>query len=175
MPSTRKLGAIIVFIALGVILSPLNIPMGPTKAFPMQHMINVITGILFGPVYAAFVAATVGTIRIALGVGTVFSYPGGIPGGLIVGISYWYVRRSDYAAFTEPLGTSVGAVFSALVVVQFLPRAMPPILGIENQILLWIVYWLFSCVPGSVLGFAVIKIIRRTGIVNQLLLERPPE
>jgi len=175
MSSIRRLSAVIIFIALGIALSPLNIPMGPTKAYPMQHMVNVLTGILFGPFYAAFVATAIGTIRIALGVGTVFAYPGGIPGGIVVGFFYWYVKRTDYMAFTEPLGTSLGAVFSAIVVVQFLPRAMPPILGVESQILLWVVYWLFSGIPGSVLGFLLLKVLRRTGVVKKIFLQGSPE
>lgn len=171
MSSTRRISVIVVFIALGVVLSPLNILMGPTKAFPMQHMINAIVGVLFGPFYAAFVAAAIGTIRITLGVGTIFSYPGGIPGGLVVGLFHRYVKNTDYAAFLEPIGTSIGAIFSALIVVQFLPRAMPPIFGIQNQVALWVIYWLFSCVPGSVLGFFVIKVMRRIGIVERMLLK----
>jgi energy coupling factor transporter S component ThiW len=39
---TRKTALCGVLIALGVILSPYHIPIGATKCFPWQHLINVI-------------------------------------------------------------------------------------------------------------------------------------
>jgi len=170
MVSTRKIAAIIVLAALGVAASPINIPMGPTKAFPFQHALNVVTGILLGPWSAVLTAVIVGTIRIGLGTGTIFAYPGGIPGGLVVGLVYWYLKKTDIAAFTEPIGTSLGAIVSATLIVQFFPRAMLPIFGVENQVLLFIIYWAFSCVPGSVIGFALVKGLRRAGIEKRLLV-----
>ena len=170
MVSTRKISMSIILVALGVVLSPVNIPMGPTKAFPIQHMINAVAGILLGPWYAMLIATAIGAIRISLGTGTIFAFPGGIPGALIVGFFYWYVRKTDYSAFTEPIGTSIGAVISALFIVQFFPRAMPPIFGITSQATLFVIYWLFSCVPGSILGFLVVKALRRTGFADRILI-----
>jgi energy coupling factor transporter S component ThiW len=47
----KKIALLATFIALGVSLSiyPGSIPIGPTKVFPFQHMINGILGVTLGP------------------------------------------------------------------------------------------------------------------------------
>ena len=71
------------FVALGVALSTFSVPIGPAKVFPFQHMINVLVGILVGPLDAVLVAAIIGILRNALGTGTVLAFAG-LFGGLVV-------------------------------------------------------------------------------------------
>ncbi|MFN3621855.1 MAG: energy coupling factor transporter S component ThiW, partial [Nitrososphaerales archaeon] len=94
----KKVALLAVFIALGVALSiyPGSIPVGPTKVFPFQHMINGILGVALGPWYAAVAALATGLLRISIGTGTIFALPGGIPGALVVGIVYRYVFKSRW-------------------------------------------------------------------------------
>ncbi len=165
MGFTRKLAFSIMMAALGVVLSPMYIPMGPTKAYPFQHMINAIAGVVLGPWWAALVATLTGVIRNLLGVGTVFAFPGGIPGALVVGFAYRLVRR-DVAALCEPVGTSIGAVISATLVAPAYGKAMPSILGLTNQALLFTLFWLASCVPGSLIGYSVVKVLRVRGLLE---------
>ncbi|RLG51184.1 MAG: hypothetical protein DRN99_08870, partial [Thermoproteota archaeon] len=99
------------------------------------------------------------------GVGTIFAFPGGIPGALVVGFTYKLVRR-DIAALSEPIGTSIGAVISATVVAPAYGKAMPSVLGITNQALLFTLFWLVSCVPGSIIGYTVIKVLRARGVLK---------
>lgn len=170
MSYTRKLAFSVMMSALGVVLSPMYIPMGPTKAYPFQHMINAITGVALGPWWAALVATLTGVIRNLLGVGTIFAFPGGIPGALVVGFTYKLIKR-DVAALSEPLGTSLGAVISATIVAPAYGKAMPSVLGITNQALLFILFWLVSCVPGSLIGYIVIKLLKARGILKPELAE----
>lgn len=169
---TKEVTLSIVMIALGVALSPFYFPAGPTKSYPFQHMINAIVGIFLGPGYAFIIALVIGAIRNAVGTGTVFAFPGGVPGAFVVGLIYRYIKKSDYVAFTEPVGTTIGALISALLIAPFIGRTMPPILGIEVQWALFTVYWLVSSVPGCILGFFVIKVLRRTGVAEALLPEK---
>lgn len=48
----KKITYSAIFIAIGVVCSPFNIPLGFAKCFPVQHLINVICAILLGPIYA---------------------------------------------------------------------------------------------------------------------------
>jgi energy coupling factor transporter S component ThiW len=73
--NTRKLSLAIILTALAIALSPIFFPVGPTKTFPWQHMVNAIAGVLLGPWYAALMATAAGVIRNLLGVGTVFAFP----------------------------------------------------------------------------------------------------
>jgi len=165
----KRLTLSIVLIALGVVLAPLYFIAGPTKAFPFQHMINAISGVFLGPWYAMVIAITIGAIRNGLGTGTIFAFPGGIPGALVVGLLYHYVKKTDYMALSEFLGTTLGALISAIIIAPFIGVKMPPLLGIEVQWALFTIYWLISSVPGCTLGFLVIKVLRRTGVAEALL------
>jgi len=157
----RRIALSAVLTATAVILSPLYFPVGTTKCFPAQHMINAVAGILLGPWYAAMVALATGIIRNALGLGTLYAFPGGIPGALVVGFLRNYLKN-DYAALTEPLGTVViGATISALL---FAPWQGHPF----SLSFFWIAF-AASSIPGSILGFIVMKALRRTGVIKHIV------
>ncbi|HUV33342.1 MAG TPA: energy coupling factor transporter S component ThiW [Candidatus Desulfaltia sp.] len=155
-PSTRRIALAAVLSALTVALSPLYIPLGATKCFPAQHMMNAVAGVLLGPWYAAAMALATGTIRNMFNLGTLYAYPGGIPGALVVGLTHRYLKKMDVAALAEPLGTVViGATLSALL--------LAPALGHSMTLYFFWVAFAASSVPGSVLGYLVIKTVRRLG------------
>ena len=157
--STKKIALVAVLVATTVVLSPINFPVGSSKCYPAQHMINGIAGVLLGPWYAAVMALFTGVIRNMLSLGTLHAFPGGIPGALVVGIFYRYVKKTDLAALTEPLGTVViGATISALVVA--------PYLGKSFTVAFWWVAFAASSIPGSIIGFIVLTAIRRLGFAR---------
>ncbi|KUK13243.1 MAG: energy coupling factor transporter S component ThiW [Synergistetes bacterium] len=147
-----------VFVAVCVALSGLYVPIGPTKVYPFQHMVNAIAGVLLGPGWAAIIATIAAIIRNLLGVGTIFAFPGGIPGGIVVGLLYRYIRK-DWVALFEPLGTGpIGATISAWIVVPYIQSSIG-----------WTALqtaFLASSIPGSILGFIVLKIIRKGGVLK---------
>jgi energy coupling factor transporter S component ThiW len=155
--TTQKIALAAVLSALGVVLGSLSIPVGPVKVAPSQHMINAIAGVLLGPWYAVIMAFFTATIRIQLGVGTLYAYPGSIFGGLVVGLTYNYIKKTDYAALLEPIGTVViGATLSSLIVAPYLGRSV-------TLDFFWIAFGA-SCIPGSILGFVILKVLRRAGL-----------
>ena len=81
--NTKKLSYSALFVALGVICSPFNIPLGFAKCFPVQHLINVLTAVLLGPLYAVMSAFTTSLIRNLLGTGSLLAFPGSMIGGSI--------------------------------------------------------------------------------------------
>jgi len=158
--SSRRVAATAVMAATAVALSPLSFPIGPTKVYPAQHMINSIGGVLLGPWYAMLVAAVAAILRNALGTGTIFAFPGGIPGALTVGLFHRHLWKKDYAALTEPVGTALGAVISALVIAPFAFQsgAIKSVLPLET----FLISFLASSIPGSVLGFVILLVLRRS-------------
>jgi len=159
VPATKKIALVAVLVAVTVVLSPIHFYIGSSKCFPAQHMVNGIAGVLIGPWYAALMALFTGVIRNMMGIGTLHAFPGGIPGALVVGFVYRYVRKTDLAALAEPLGTVfIGATLSALVVAPYLGKAF--------TIAFWWVAFAMSSVPGSALGFVVLKAIRRIGLAK---------
>lgn len=160
--SNKKIALVGLFIALEVLLSGTSIPIGVTKIMPLQHTLNATAGVLLGPWYAAITAFFTAIIRVSLGTGTIFAFPGGIFGGLVVGYVYNLIKK-DYAAFTEPVGTALlGGTLSALI--------FAPAIGAKGSVWFFIYLFALSSVPGSVIGFFFIKLIKKlqekSGIQN---------
>ncbi len=163
----RKLSLTIVIMALTIALAPIHIPIGPTKAFPWQHMANVILGVLLGPIWAGGAALLVGLIRMMLGLGTIYSIPGGIPGAVLVGLGAMILKRAgrkpEYAAFLEPVGTAIIGFLLALYI-------FAPLVGDYEKWLakgllpIWLV-WAASTGVGTVVGFTALKVLRRSGLI----------
>ncbi len=140
--------------AAAVLLSGISIPVGPTKCFPFQHAVNAIAGVLLGPWWAAGAAVVTSVVRNITGTGTLFAFPGSIPGALVVGFAYRFLRK-DWAALLEPLGTGpVGATLSALLLGPALGMA-PGFTALQSA-------FLASSIPGAIIGYAVLRILRRT-------------
>jgi energy coupling factor transporter S component ThiW len=168
---SRRIVVSALMVALGVALSiyPGSIPLGPTRVFPFQHMINAICGIFLGPVDAVLIALAIGMVRIGIGTGTVFAVSGGVPGALVVGLVYGYLLRKDVVALTEPVGTLLGALISALLVAPLTGNApFPAFAGMTAQWQLFSVFFLMSSLPGAVLGFLATKALRRSNVLANI-------
>jgi energy-coupling factor transport system ATP-binding protein len=165
--NTRQVAQAVVLTAIAVVLSPFFIPIGPTKVFPAQHMVNVLAGVLLGPWYAIAIAAAAGIIRVSLGTGTVFAFPGGMIGAFLCGMAFRYFRNTYIAALGEILGTGIlGAIISTLIVAPLL----------LNKTMGWaalIVPFLASTIAGSIIGVLALLALKRAGYgpVEQRLTE----
>jgi energy coupling factor transporter S component ThiW len=112
----------------------------------------------------------IGAVRNMLGVGTLFAFPGGIPGGFVVGSVYWILRRLKrsgktplMSALAEPIGTLlIGVPVSIFMVAPWLgqPIANALVFGVG---------WALSCIPGSIIGFTVLLVLKRIGISRETL------
>ena len=140
----RKIVLTGLFAALAVLLSGIHFPIGPTKVFPFQHMVNAVAGVLIGPWYGALAALIAAIIRNAMGTGTIFAFPGGIPGAIAVGLAYRYTRR-DWAALLEPVGTGGIGVFAVTLL-------LGPLMGKEFAFAFFLHRFYGFQHPGIVLG-----------------------
>ena len=166
-PLTVKIAYTSVFTALGIILAhTFFFRIFGTLAFPGQHLVNAVAGVILGPWWASLVAILVGTYRNAVGIGTLFAYPGGIPGAVVVGVAYRLLRRrygvraSLAAALLEPVGTVlIGATISLLAIAPVVsPETAELItrLGIAGALAQFYTGWALSSVPGAVIGYLLL-------------------
>ncbi|MBU6996504.1 MAG: energy coupling factor transporter S component ThiW [Theionarchaea archaeon] len=154
--NTKLLSYIAIFGALGAALGWISIPVGPTRVFPLQHTINAISGVLIGPwaVVSSLIAATV---RFSTGMGSIHAFSGSPFGALVVSLVYKLIKK-DAAAFFEPVGTvCIGGTLSGLLIAPFIT---------ENAPTLWFFWTAFgaSCIPGAILGYFILKILRRSNV-----------
>lgn len=179
MRLSLRISLISIFTALGVVLSPFWIPVLTSKAFPIQHMINALAGVLLGPIDALLIAFLIGVIRVSLNLGTVYAFPGGLPGGLVVGLFYMLFKRffkrstaMKISIWTEPIGTVlIGASLSLLLVAPLIGDIKMLELISKNFFLgLLILYlgWGVSSFSGVILAFIIIVFLDRIGLVEKL-------
>ncbi|MCS7126822.1 MAG: energy coupling factor transporter S component ThiW [Thaumarchaeota archaeon] len=172
--ATRTVAVWIALSAMGIALAPiLWFPFLGTRAYPGQHMVNVLAGVMLGPLSSLVVPFVVGTVRIALGLGTVFAYPGGLPGALMVGLFHRYLTsrfsRPELrflSALAEPVGTVlIGGTVSLLVIgpligsepLMNLLRGRGPV----GALLVFWSGWAVSSVPGALLGYVLCLALSR--------------
>ena len=178
----KKLALLAVFSALGVAIAPFAwFEFLGTKANPTQHMINALLGVLLGPFWAALAAVFIGIIRNALGIGTFYAFPGGIPGGVVVGGIYWFLKHLKISektrlvsALTEPIGTVfIGAPLALFLVAPWMGTTnLLDLMTGEGPLLAFLIFgagWVLSCVPGSIMGFVILLLLNRVGISRETL------
>ncbi len=174
---TVKIAYTTVFTALGIVLAhTFFFSIFGTLAFPGQHLVNAVAGVMLGPWWASLVAILVGTYRNAVGIGTLFAYPGGIPGAIVVGLGYRLLRRrysvkaSLSAALLEPLGTVIiGGTISLLVIAPVIkPETTQLItqLGIVGALIQFYTGWALSSVPGAVIGYLLLIALHRFQVIK---------
>lgn len=174
-PASQAIALSVGLAALGVALSPVQIPIGPIRAYPFQAMVNVLAGVLVGPAYGVLVAVVISILRNAIGTGTFFALPGSIFGVFLVGYWYHHVRRTDHAAWLEIVGTvCIGApvayylsasLIKPIMIAGFMRLgAFPGMLGVTGLLGLWLAFAIGS-VPGAVIGYIILKAVRRTGMI----------
>jgi energy coupling factor transporter S component ThiW len=157
--STRHLALAALLAAIPVVLSfvPGSIPVAGARLLPWQHMANVIAGVLLGPWWAVGAATVAAILRNVFGVGTLFAFPGSIPGALIVGLAHMLWRR-PWVGLLEPIGTAfVGATVAAFVVA-------PTFMGREASLKTLFVAFLASSIPGAILGVVLLLALMRAGV-----------
>ncbi len=155
---TRDVARAVILVAVAVALSPFFIPVGISKCFPAQHMINVIAAVMLGPTYAISIAFVAAVLRNLLGLGTLLAFPGGMIGALLAGLAYRTFKNMYLAGVGEVIGTGLfGAMASAWLI-------GPVLMGKSMAVGALIVAFSVSTLGGTALGLVVLNILRRGGI-----------
>jgi energy-coupling factor transport system ATP-binding protein len=159
--TTRTIAQAVILVAIGVALAPLtSFPVGIARVNPTQHFVNIVGAVLLGPWWAVAIAAIVGVIRNAMGVGTLLAFPGGMIGALLAGWLYRRTRSIYAAAGGEIVGTGIlGALVSGWLVAPFL-------MGREMAMAVLLGSFLGSTILGTVLGLLALKLLERVGTIK---------
>lgn len=94
-------------VAVAVILSSFSIPIGASRCFPIQHMVNVIAAVFLGPVYGVSMAFCTALIRNLLGTGSLLAFPGSMVGAFISAMVFKYTKSRIGAYIGEVFGTGI--------------------------------------------------------------------
>jgi energy-coupling factor transport system ATP-binding protein len=155
---TKEVARAVILVAIAVALSPFFIPVGISKCFPAQHMVNVISAVMLGPVYAVIIATIAGIIRNMLGLGTLLAFPGGMIGALLAGLAYRLSRNIYFAGLGEIIGTGLlGSVTSVWIVA-------PLFMGKTMALTALIIAFSVSTLGGTIIGITALHLLRKGGI-----------
>lgn len=104
---TQKIVIAGVLAGVAVAGSLFSIPVLGSKCAPIQHMVNILCGVLLGPWYAVGAAFTASLLRNLLGLGSVLAFPGSMFGALLCGLAYRHTHKIAAALLGEVCGTAI--------------------------------------------------------------------
>ncbi len=150
--STKKLTSLALLIAFGVAAGAFSFPMAGAKVFPVQHAINVLAAVMFGPAPAVLVAFCVAVLRNLLGTGTALAFPGGMIGAFVAGMFYKHSGRESLAALGEVVGTGLLGGLASVPVARLL-------LGRDVLALTYVLPFSLSSFGGVVVGMLILRLV----------------
>ncbi|MGE4283235.1 MAG: energy coupling factor transporter S component ThiW [Clostridia bacterium] len=164
MSNTKKIVLSGILVAIAVVMSSFYIPIGVAKCFPIQHLINVLAGVLLGPIYAVSVAFVTSLIRVLSGTGSLLAFPGSMCGALLCGLLYKYTKNTSMAFLGEVFGTGViGALLAFPIATLFLSKTA--------ALFAFVIPFGLSSLVGAAISVVFITALKKAGIFNKLILE----
>lgn len=164
MTRTKKLTLSGILIALGVILSTFSIPIGVARCFPIQHLINVLSAVILGPLYGTLMAFITSIIRIMMGTGTILAFPGSMCGALLSGLLYKRFKKTYMAFIGEVFGTGIlGALIAYPMATLILSR--------DAALFGFVIPFSVSSIGGAAISILFLFALNKTGTLNKFILD----
>lgn len=155
----HKLTLLSLMIALDVVLSPVLRIEGMA---PMSSVMNIIAGVLLGPVYGTLMALICGMIRMLLMGIPPLALTGAVFGAFFAGLFYRLGGKIVWSMVGEVIGTGViGSLLSYPVMVWFTG---------SQQELYWFIYtprFIGATLIGSFIAFLVLAKLKETSIFKK--------
>lgn len=156
---TYKLVLSGLLVGISVLFGTFSIPMFGAKISPIQHFVNVISGITLGPWFAILNAFSSSFIRNILGTGSLLAFPGSMIGALFAGLFYKWFKNMFSAVIGEFIGTGIIGAMLAYPIASLL-------LGKEASLFLYVIPFSLSCIVGAIFAYAFLKI----SLINKILV-----
>ena len=158
----KKLTAAGMMAAIGVCLSAFSIPVGASKCFPIQHLLNVLAGVFLGPGYAAGVAFSASLIRNLMGTGTLLAFPGSMAGAFLCAVLYQKTGKMWTAFAGELAGTGIlGGILCYPVAKLLLGNQ-------EAAIFTYVLPFSISTAGGCIMAAMLLGVLYKSGTVQYL-------
>ncbi|KMY53413.1 thiamine biosynthesis protein ThiW [Bacillus sp. FJAT-27231] len=151
MNQVQKLAYMALFTAVATFGSSLIwFPAGAAKAYPVQHDVNVMAGVLLGPGPAVIIAFVTGLLRNLMGTGSLLAFPGGMIGAFLAGYMYQKTSRSWSASIGEAAGSGIVAPLFAVPYAKIL-------MGTTAGAFFFLPAFLISSLSGSLIGLLLVR------------------
>ena len=162
---TLRLTLAALLTAVAVVGSLFSFPVFSSKCSPVQHMVNVICGILLGPWYAFGAGFLAALIRNLFGLGSLLAFPGSMCGSLLCGFVWKYSKKLLPTLAGEVFGTGIiGGLLSYPIAVAFMGVSSASV-GFTA----YVVPFLISTIAGSIIAGAIIFALQKNGTLNSMM------
>ena len=162
---TIRLSVAGILVAVAVVGSLVSFPVFASKCSPVQHMVNVVCGVLLGPWYALGAGFLAALIRNLFGLGSLLAFPGSMCGSLLCGFVWKYTQKLPPTLLGEVLGTGViGGLLAYPVAVAFMGVSSASI-GFTA----YVVPFLISTVAGSIMAGVIIFALQKNGTLGSMM------
>lgn len=158
----KKLTLTAIFAAIAVVGSFFSVPVFGAKAAPIQHLVNILSAVLLGPVYALGQAFIASLIRNMLSLGTLLAFPGSMCGALLAGVLYKYGKKMPFAVVGEVFGTGIIGGLLAYPIASL-------ILGNSKAALFtFVTPFLISTATGAVFAIIILAGLEKTVKISRI-------
>ena len=162
---TLRLTLAALLTAVAVVGSLFSFPVFSSKCSPVQHMVNVICGILLGPWYAFGAGFLAALIRNLFGLGSLLAFPGSMCGSLLCGFVWKYSKKLLPTLVGEVFGTGIiGGLLAYPIAVTFMGVSSASV-GFTA----YVVPFLISTIAGSIIAGAIIFALKKNGTLNSMI------
>ncbi len=167
----RKLALAGMMTALGVCLSNFSFPVGVSRCFPIQHLLNVLSGVFLGPGYALGFAFSTSLLRNLLGTGSLLAFPGSMVGAVLGALLYQNTKKLWTAFAGEMMGTGI------LGGMLCYPMALLLMGNQEAALFTYVIPFLISSAGGCVLAGILLGSLYQSGTFHYLkgIVEESPK
>lgn len=152
----KKLVVAAMLAAIGFSLSGFSFPVGASKCFPIQHLINVVSGVVLGPAYSVLTAFCISLLRNLAGTGSLLAFPGSMVGAFLCGVLYTRTRKLILAYAGEVFGTAVLGGMLCYPVATLL-------MGKEAALFAYVIPFGISTLGGTCIAAILLAALYRSG------------
>ena len=162
---TLRLTVAAILVAVAVVGSLFSFPVFGSKCSPVQHMVNVLCGVLLGPWYALGAGFLAALIRNLTGLGSLLAFPGSMFGALLCGLVWKYSKKILPTLIGEVFGTGViGGLLAYPIAVAFMGVSAASV-----GFYAYVVPFLISTVVGSIIAGAIIFALQKNGTLSSMM------
>ncbi len=152
----KKLVTSALLVAVIIALSSFYIPVGASKCFPIQHMVNVLSAVLLGPGWGVAIAFVASLIRNLMGTGSLMAFPGSMVGALCCGLMFRATKKYLPTCLAEMIGTGLFGGMLAYPVASLLMG------NSQAALFTYVVPFFISTAGGTLLAAVLISILDKT-------------
>lgn len=105
--TVKKTATAAMLTALTVAMSGFAIPIGASRCYPIQHLVNVVCAVFLGPAYGVMAAFCTSFIRNIVGTGSLLAFPGSMVGAFLCAVLYKKTGSLWLTYLGEIAGTGV--------------------------------------------------------------------